>query len=115
MLIGLFGGSYYLSYTNEPVADLPKDICAGKHEIADYLVAFEGFTLIKMPSDSVPEQDILSCVTKDFQKRWVTVINGCYEYVSKALLGRPFFLLVYVDAPLLMRWARYKNRYTQGF
>jgi dCMP deaminase len=63
---------------------------------------------------SVSEQEILDCVTKDFQKRWVTIINGFYEYVSQALLGRPFFLLVYIDAPLLIRWARYKDRYVQG-
>jgi hypothetical protein len=80
-------------------------------------VSFEGFTLIPMPSthhgpgsNSVPEQEILDSVIKDHQKRWVTVINGYCEYVSRALLGRPFFLLVYIDAPLLTRWVRYKDR-----
>jgi dCMP deaminase len=100
------------------LADSIQGICAGKHAVADYLVAFEGFTLILMPTSShgdpgvhhVPEQDILGCVTKDSQKRWVTIINESYEYVSQALLGRPFFLLVYIDAPLLTRWARYKDR-----
>ena len=80
-------------------------------------MAFEGFTLIPAPTNRhdglgvqhVPEQDILSCVTKDSQRRWVTIIDES-EYALKALMGRPFFLLVYIDAPLLTRWARYKNR-----
>lgn len=85
-------------------------------------MAFEGFTLIPTPPNlhdslgvqHVPEQDILSCVTKDSQRRWVTIINESHEYALQTLLGRPFFLLVYIDAPLLTRWARYKNRFVSG-
>jgi dCMP deaminase len=95
----------------DKLANSIQGICAGKHAVVDYLVAFEGFTLIHR----VSEQDLLSRVTQDSHKRWVTIINESYEYVSQALLGRPFFLLVYIDAPLLTRWARYKNRCVQGF
>jgi hypothetical protein len=86
-------------------------------------VAYEGFTLIKMPTsshdrpetrvneDHITEQGVVDYVTKNSQKRLVSIINACYEYIIQALLSRPFFLLVHVDAPLLTRWARYKERY----
>jgi dCMP deaminase len=125
MLIGLFGGNHAyqlkLSYWLTP-----QDICAGKQEVADYLVAYEGFTLIKMPDspydgpethinkDCIPEQHVIDYVTKNSQKRLVSIINVCYEYILRVLLNRPFFLLVYIDAPLLTRWGRYKERYVQG-
>lgn len=123
MLIGLLGGKSTHRTRQAGLLTCLQDICAGKHAVADYLVTFEGFTLISMPpKDShgslgtctIPEQDIIDRVTKDSQKRWVTVINGRYEYILQAFLGRPFFLLVYIDAPLLTRWIRYKDRYAQG-
>ncbi|KAH0559109.1 hypothetical protein GP486_004328 [Trichoglossum hirsutum] len=105
MLIGLFGG-----------------ICAGKHEVADYLVAHHGFTLRKMPgsvcsgsgvdpkSHTAEQDEFIDYITKYSQKRWVTIIDGCYEYALQALLRRPFFLFVYIDASLSTRWKRYKDR-----
>jgi len=88
-------------------------------------VAYEGFTLIEMPTsshdgpearvneDHIAEQGVIDYVTKNSQKRLVSIINVRYEYILQALLSRPFFLLVYVDAPLLTRWVRYKERHVQ--
>jgi dCMP deaminase len=63
--------------------------------------------------DHITEQGVIDYVTKNSQKRLVSIINVCHEYTLQALLSRPFFLLVYVDAPLLTRWVRYKERYVQ--
>ncbi|KAI0156812.1 cytidine deaminase-like protein [Xylariaceae sp. FL1272] len=50
---------------------------------------------------------LLDFVTKHWRSRWVTLINS--ESVLDALSRRPFFILISVDAPLMVRWKRYQS------
>ncbi|KAL1976415.1 hypothetical protein VTN31DRAFT_2697 [Thermomyces dupontii] len=119
MLIGLCGG-----------------ICSGKRSIAEYLVREEGFTLLELtnpdglkfsdgedhlayytkrrnPPDSEFVFDsvdsLLEFVTKRWRERWVITDIWDSNIVDR-LLVRPFFLLVSVDAPVSIRWQRFRNR-----
>ncbi|KAL1878284.1 Deoxycytidine monophosphate (dCMP) deaminase [Diaporthe australafricana] len=53
--------------------------------------------------------ELLEYVTQRWRERWVTT-----DVMSKEALDaysrRPFFLLISVDAPLLVRWKRYQKR-----
>ncbi|KAH8696977.1 cytidine deaminase-like protein [Phaeosphaeriaceae sp. PMI808] len=120
MLIGLCGG-----------------ICAGKSSIASYLVEEHNFTRIYLartaptpaveksasnahvPSyeDGPPDKQyvfsdidsLLDYVTLRWRERWVTT-DIWDDKVVDALLRRPFFLLVSVDAPVSVRWKRFNDR-----
>ncbi|KAL2357779.1 deoxycytidylate deaminase [Cryomyces antarcticus] len=120
MLIGLCGG-----------------ICAGKASVAHYLIICHGFTRISLARTastplveksasqaplpdpnassasadlSFPDVDaLLDFVTRRWREHWVTT-DVWDERVLEALLRRPFFVLVSVDAPVSVRWARFKNR-----
>ncbi|KAK8056870.1 Deoxycytidylate deaminase [Apiospora rasikravindrae] len=53
--------------------------------------------------------DLLDFVTKYWRSRWVTTdIHD--EAVLDVLSRRPFFILVSVDAPIIIRWRRYQAR-----
>ncbi|KAK8089679.1 hypothetical protein PG997_004640 [Apiospora hydei] len=53
--------------------------------------------------------DLLDFVTKYWRSRWVTTdIHD--EAVLDVLSRRPFFILVSVDAPIVIRWRRYQAR-----
>ncbi|KAF2835110.1 hypothetical protein M501DRAFT_999397 [Patellaria atrata CBS 101060] len=120
MLIGLCGG-----------------ICAGKSTIANYLVQqykFRRLSLVRpSPTPSVEKtasgvripasntsqdegnlcfqtvDELLEFVTKRWQEPWVTT-DIWDESTVDALLRRPFFLLVSVDAPVSVRWERLRQR-----
>ncbi|KAI9805299.1 MAG: Deoxycytidine monophosphate (dCMP) deaminase [Piccolia ochrophora] len=123
MLVGICGG-----------------ICAGKHSVVDYLVKHHGFEQLYLSrtvctpqveksalNTTVPHQDrsvdheekgqhsfdevdsMLAYVTRQWSRRWVTTAVWD-ETVLDAFLKRPFFLLVSVDAPVSMRWKRFKDR-----
>ncbi|KAF2640186.1 hypothetical protein P280DRAFT_469889 [Massarina eburnea CBS 473.64] len=120
MLIGLCGG-----------------ICAGKTAIASYLIEEHQFTRIYLArttatpaveksasNDIVPPptpntidarytfpdvSSLIAFVTLRWQERWVTT-DIWDERVADALFVRPFFLLVSVDAPVSVRWQRFKDR-----
>lgn len=53
--------------------------------------------------------DMYDFVTRRFDKYWVTT-DACTERELDLLSLRPFFLLVSVDAPVLLRWQRYQAR-----
>jgi dCMP deaminase len=56
-------------------------------------------------SDFVDVQGLLEYATKNWRKRLLLRdIQG--EVVLEALVRRPFFLLVSVEAPLMLRWKR---------
>ncbi|KAI1270334.1 cytidine deaminase-like protein [Xylariaceae sp. FL1019] len=55
---------------------------------------------------------LLDFVTKNWRSRWVTLITS--ESVLDALSRRPFFILISVDAPLMVRWKRYQYQYQLG-
>ncbi|KAF2846771.1 hypothetical protein T440DRAFT_492500 [Plenodomus tracheiphilus IPT5] len=112
-------------------------ICAGKSSIASYLVEEHRFTRIRLartaatpeveksassahvPSvesrpvhqqHTFPDVDaLLDFVTLRWRERWVTT-DIWDDKVVDALLRRPFFLLVSVDAPVSVRWQRFKDR-----
>ncbi|KAF2195628.1 hypothetical protein K469DRAFT_699213 [Zopfia rhizophila CBS 207.26] len=120
MLIGLCGG-----------------ICVGKTSIASYLIDKHQFKRIHLartattppveksasnarvpsvePSPtkgdiSFPDVDsLLEFVTLRWRERWVTT-DIWDDKVVDTLLRRPFFLLVSVDAPVSVRWQRFKAR-----
>jgi dCMP deaminase len=52
---------------------------------------------------------LLDFVTKSWRSRWV-ITSIPSEAVLDALSRRPFFILISVDAPLLVRWKRYQAR-----
>ncbi|KAJ4332644.1 Deoxycytidine monophosphate (dCMP) deaminase [Didymella glomerata] len=117
MLIGLCGG-----------------ICAGKSSIASYLIEEHGFKRLRLArtaatpaveksaSDAhVPSSTstidhtfadidaLLDFVTLRWRERWVTT-DIWDDKVVDTLLRRPFFLLISVDAPVSVRWQRFKGR-----
>lgn len=53
--------------------------------------------------------ELLDFVTKHWRSRWVTT-DVHDEEVLEALSRRPFFILISVDAPVMVRWARYQQR-----
>lgn len=117
------------------MTDHIKGICSGKHSVRDYLIDRHDFTPLalqrtavtpiieKSASDAhVPEQDehpsaiTFSCInglvdwaTANWQGNYVTTsIHD--EQVVDALSRRPFFILVHVEAPISVRWQRFKDR-----
>lgn len=52
---------------------------------------------------------LLEFVTLRWRERWVTT-DIWDDKVVDALLRRPFFLLISVDAPVSVRWQRFKDR-----
>jgi dCMP deaminase len=55
-------------------------------------------------------ESLLDYVTARWTEQWVTT-DIWDEEVLDMLLRRPFFLLVSVDAPVSVRWERFKARY----
>lgn len=53
---------------------------------------------------------LLGFVTKQWTGRWVTTDIWDHTTLDR-LLQRPFFLLVSVDAPVSLRWQRFRNRW----
>lgn len=115
---------------------LKKGLCAGKHEVVNYLVQEHNFKVLRLecpvrePSSNLPApihevlsidkhervaktftsaRDLISYVTKRWRDRFVTT-DVQNERVLEVLLRRPFFILVSVDAPISVRWKRYKDR-----
>ncbi|KAK3309029.1 cytidine deaminase-like protein [Chaetomium strumarium] len=107
-------------------------ICAGKRTIAQYLVDHHGFTWLYLDhgsrggtdkgvngagtqptsNTSSPPDELLDFVTKHWRERWVTTDipdEGILDMYSR----RPFFLLISVDAPLTVRWRRFRARQQQ--
>lgn len=107
-------------------------MCAGKASVATYLTEEHGFkrvsiepatsdksSLSSKAADDTSERDyelrfgdveaLLDFVTKRWRERWVTT-DIWDEHGLEVLLRRPFFLLVSVDAPVSVRWERYKRR-----
>lgn len=112
-------------------------ICAGKSSIASYLIERHQFKRIRLARNAstpaveksasnahVPSAEtessagtlsfpdinsLLDFVTLRWRERWVTTDIWDNDVVD-ALLKRPFFLLISVDAPVSVRWERFKDR-----
>ena len=100
--------------------------------MAKYLIANEHFIQISLVTDSSSagqaKQDslnpqhltfqhaftsaeaLLAYVTKRWNQRWIITCVET-EYFLEKLRRRPFFLLVYVDAPVSLRWKRLIHRW----
>lgn len=117
-----------------------KGICAGKKSVARYLTEHYDFSEVRLArtvaTPSVEEsaspvyfpqyshtkgeadsegrrfgtvEQLLDFVTRRWQQHWVTT-DVWDETILENLLRRPFFLLVSVDAPVSLRWKRFKER-----
>ena len=106
-------------------------ICAGKNSVAEYLVKRHGFLRLALVQDidkidhfrfddvkvaKEPDQrsffdvdSLLEYVTKTWKQRWV-MTDIWNEEILEHLLRRPFFILVSVDAPVSVRWKRFRER-----
>ena len=106
-------------------------ICAGKNSVAEYLVRKDGFSRLTLVQniDNIeglrlndvkvakePDQrsffdvdSLLEFVTKTWKQRWV-MTDIWNEEILEHLLRRPFFILVSVDAPVSLRWKRFRER-----
>jgi len=117
-----------------------KGICAGKQSVARYLIEQHDFSELRLARTAVNPlvensafqahvprpshtnggtdfedrsfedvEQLLDFVTKRWQRRWVTT-DVWDETILESLLRRPFFLLFGVDAPVSLRWKRFKQR-----
>ena len=91
--------------------------------MAKYLVDELGFTQVYLAEGSGTSnqvekhklrvfasiEDLLNFVTKRWQQHWV-LLDIVNEHLLDALSRRPFFLLMSVDAPLSLRWNRFKEK-----
>lgn len=132
MLIGICGGNWPLSSQGltETALTGRQGICAGKDSVAAFLVKNYGFTRLYIThSNSAPDTkdlagrgttyyefsifqnaaSLLEFVTQRWQQRWVTT-DIWNEGVLDVFLRRPCFLLISVDAPVSLRWQRFKDR-----
>ena len=106
-------------------------ICAGKNSVADYLVDNHDFSRLYLSQEVSPLGNLhmnelngvapfrersfsnvdalLEFVTKHWKQRWVST-DIWNEQVLENLLRRPSFILVSVDAPVSLRWQRFRER-----
>ncbi len=109
-------------------------ICAGKQSVAGYLIERHGFVHLQIartvslpvPQSTASEHTVspshrshetlfndiysmLEFVTERWKERWVTT-DIWNETILKSLLRRPSFIFISVDAPVSLRWQRYKER-----
>ncbi|CAA17893.2 Deoxycytidylate deaminase [Schizosaccharomyces pombe] len=106
-----------------PTVGLTGPLCSGKDAVVEYLETKHGFNAIfRLPQLNEDGEyiyrtgdlvlgsvdDLISYLTPRWRERFV--INGIHSpRLLSALLKRPFFLLVYIDAPIMLRFNRYKT------
>lgn len=110
---------------------MQQGICAGKNSVAKYLAEKHGFLRLALVQNvdkienlrlndvqgaKEPDQrsffdvdSLLEFVTKTWKQRWV-MTDIWNEEILEHLLRRPFFILVSVDAPVSLRWKRFRER-----
>lgn len=97
----------------------------GKKTIADYLCVHHGFNLVQVrrsggqPSSASEgegevevfdsAESLLDYATANWQSQLVTLDLTTVEHLEVGFDKRPWFLLVSVEAPLSVRWARSKR------
>ena len=137
MLIGICGGE--CSSNIYILVCLPiRGICAGKHSVAEYLTKKHGFKRlsiarlvispgvapqrgIAVPRHVSSREDIhfpdvgslVEFITERWRERWV-MTDIWNEEELKDLQKRPSFILISVDAPVSLRWERYKQRFVES-
>ena len=113
------------------------EICAGKQSVAEYLTEKHGFVDLHIArtgslpaAHNIASQDhvsqlhqgnsdtktsfvdvesLLEFVTERWRERWVTT-DIWDETMLTILLRRPSFILISVEAPISLRWQRFKQR-----
>ena len=105
--------------------------CSGKKTIAEYLCTHHGFELVKIvpgeeaapPTSDMASEELdangqpaprtfpspkalLEYSTANWRQSLVTVDLTSLEEINIGFDMRPWFLLVYVEAPLSVRWMR---------
>ena len=139
MLIGLCGG-YRSSLRFVPSTNETLGTCSGKQSVAHYLIAKHGFVALHLDEDSTSSKrnsssnlddlhngtpqplgnggtkktfstidSLIGFLIERWKERWVTT-DIWDNNVLKHLSRRPFFLLIGVEAPLITRWHRLKQR-----
>ena len=108
-------------------------ICSGKHTTAEYLIQHHGFLRLHLPTTLTPTgtdsphflpsisdekgtrgltfpdvDSLLDFTTKRWQENWV--LTDISSSNLDLLLRRPFFLLISIDAPITLRYSRFKSR-----
>ncbi|OLL23135.1 Deoxycytidylate deaminase [Neolecta irregularis DAH-3] len=91
-------------------------LCSGRSEIASYLEQVHSFTRLYLSISSEHNSfsspaELLHYVTTKWRQNFVTTDLDNKELVEK-YSKRPFFLLVTVDGPVLLRYQRYKSKYS---
>ena len=125
-----------LKHVLNPIAG----ICSGKHSVANFLLEKYGFQKLEIMRDvETPKVEksadgvklngyisklvngdshrapfpnveaLLEFVTARWREHFVTT-DIWDDTILDALIKRPFFLLISVDAPVSMRWTRFKER-----
>lgn len=121
-------------------ANFCSGICAGKQSIANYLIKTHGFNQLELTVSGLPQLDdgsispdaapapapprpaspaaaqsfatvdeLIDFVLPRWQENWVT--TSILDSVAlEKLMVRPFFLLISVDAPTILRWRRFTDR-----
>lgn len=107
-------------------------ICAGKHSVAKYLVENHGFQHLRvleepqhgpgyqpqLPKNALTDasyqsfriiDELLEFVAARWDQRWVTT-DMWDDAILDALLLRPYFFLVSIDAPITLRWRRFSDK-----
>lgn len=137
MLIGVCGGTRtFKTSALMREADHISGICAGKSSVQDYLTERHGFTPLKIARTAstpsveksaseahVPDttstrtsittferpNDLVDYATSRWRDNYVT--TSIYDEATlDALAHRPFFVLIHIDAPISIRWQRFKDR-----
>ena len=112
-------------------------ICAGKHSVAKYLIENHGFQHLSVQGDVKQDpgyechlsrktflegscqsfrtiDELLDFATARWNQRWVTTEKWDDELLD-ALLVRPYFLLLSIDAPITLRWRRFVDKCVAPF
>ncbi|EPY50488.1 deoxycytidylate deaminase [Schizosaccharomyces cryophilus OY26] len=106
-----------------PLVGLTGPVCSGKDTLVEFLVTELGFK----PIERVYKADERTDIVYQIDNKILVGVNALIDYVTQhwrsrfvingipstqllnGILKRPFFLLVYVDAPVLTRFRRYTS------
>lgn len=104
-------------------------LCSGKHLIAEHLQKEYGFQKLVLDNEATDMQnlsldeksplrflsasELLLFVTKRWTNKYVT-LDLTHLHTLDEFRKRPFFLLVAVDAPISLRWNRYRSSRPTG-
>ncbi|CAG8503224.1 9338_t:CDS:2 [Paraglomus brasilianum] len=92
--------------------------CSGKHTVAGWLVKEHNFKALSLRENKRDDlhplifksaENLLLYVTENWEDNFVTCDIDSEEILA-SYRRRPFFLLIAVDGPVMLRYERYRNR-----